>query len=621
MADFNKLKDTIRGAIYPNGRGAISADKHQAALLDMADTMQETAAQVTELSEEITYSSPLDGVYFGNQYDDKILKDTIASAWIEVLDNTISLNKNIRVAVYRNDNTRDPQVVFQFMDDSEIVFTYSANEKLSANKHKISCIGWGSFYEKAVLHLTLDFSNHSENINFGSAESYMTLSKLSREEVESTLYLKDALEKLESQTKEQYESIHSSFEYSDALKGCIFGGQSGDNILRKSIKSMWLQIIDETLQMPSFLKFGYLINNAASGFLFQLVDDSGNIVLEQYFPTNNFLGKFQGIAGGYGDYENRVFLHYELDLSSADIRINGSDMGTQIIPSELNRKKTATLTTKEALSEVTGFNGKTIVCFGDSITSQMGVDGLRYSDYLKEITSANIINVGIGGTQYRQRVAPVLNPTSVAEGWAGLDIINMVKAAANLPFDSGSTYRNVVANSANYVERNNLGRPKSAVNTLLAIDWQNVDAVVFLAGHNDWRNGGSERGEHGSTDVNTTLGAINEIIRILLTTYPHLKLYWCTPIVQWGETSANWTEDKWSDNIKYYGYTLKELSELIKEEVAFNHIPICDLYNTLGWNIYNFSQYFVSEDGTHPRKGYKMIAQKIASFLIGNRAF
>lgn len=57
MADFNKLKDTIRGAIYPNGRGAISADKHQAALLDMADTMQETAAQVTELSDEIAGAS------------------------------------------------------------------------------------------------------------------------------------------------------------------------------------------------------------------------------------------------------------------------------------------------------------------------------------------------------------------------------------------------------------------------------------------------------------------------------------------------------------------------------------------------------------------------------------
>lgn len=52
MADFNKLKDTIRGAIYPNGRGAISADKHQAALLDMADTMQETDTKVTELANE-----------------------------------------------------------------------------------------------------------------------------------------------------------------------------------------------------------------------------------------------------------------------------------------------------------------------------------------------------------------------------------------------------------------------------------------------------------------------------------------------------------------------------------------------------------------------------------------
>lgn len=52
MADFNKLKDTIRGAIYPNGRGAISADKHQAALLEMADTMQETDSKVTELAKE-----------------------------------------------------------------------------------------------------------------------------------------------------------------------------------------------------------------------------------------------------------------------------------------------------------------------------------------------------------------------------------------------------------------------------------------------------------------------------------------------------------------------------------------------------------------------------------------
>lgn len=80
MADFNKLKDTIRGAIYPNGRGAISADKHQAALLDMADTMQETAAQVTELSAEVsTLSIPFLGVAWQPIYHPLLKGQTIVS--------------------------------------------------------------------------------------------------------------------------------------------------------------------------------------------------------------------------------------------------------------------------------------------------------------------------------------------------------------------------------------------------------------------------------------------------------------------------------------------------------------------------------------------------------------
>ena len=45
------------------------------------------------------------------------------------------------------------------------------------------------------------------------------------------------------------------------------------------------------------------------------------------------------------------------------------------------------------------------------------------------------------------------------------------------------------------------------------------------------------------------------------------------------------------------------------------------MYNTLGWNKYNFSQYFNDSDGTHPKKGFKEIAKKIASFLIANKTF
>ena len=44
MADINTLKDKITSTIYPNGRGAITAESHQALLLEMADTIGEVEA-------------------------------------------------------------------------------------------------------------------------------------------------------------------------------------------------------------------------------------------------------------------------------------------------------------------------------------------------------------------------------------------------------------------------------------------------------------------------------------------------------------------------------------------------------------------------------------------------
>ena len=60
---------------------------------------------------------------------------------------------------------------------------------------------------------------------------------------------------------------------------------------------------------------------------------------------------------------------------------------------------------------------------------------------------------------------------------------------------------------------------------------------------------------------------------------------------------------------------------MIQTEVASHHIPICDMYNTLGWNMYNFSNYFKDTDGTHPYKGYMSIARKFKGFIDANRTF
>jgi hypothetical protein len=152
-----------------------------------------------------------------------------------------------------------------------------------------------------------------------------------------------------------------------------------------------------------------------------------------------------------------------------------------------------------------------------------------------------------------------------------------------------------------------------------------VDVVTIFAGTNDWNNSNSESfGELSSTDINTTFGAIKEIIRLLLTTYPHIHIYWFSPTVRWlTDDSGSRTDATWSDVFERFGYTLEEFSDAILSVVKQFHLPMCDMYNTLGWNKYNFSQFFSATDGTHPRvgEGTEQIARKIVAFINANRTF
>lgn len=268
--------------------------------------------------------------------------------------------------------------------------------------------------------------------------------------------------------------------------------------------------------------------------------------------------------------------------------------------------------------------GKTIVCFGDSITEFTGDDGRKYTDWIAENTGANVINCGVGGTNFAQRTQPVITPTTFSEGYAGLDIISMVRAACGVMLDGNTPFSTVVTNAAEYIKKTENDDNTGIVSRLLGVEWEKVDAVTFFAGTNDWNNRVGHWGVSGSMDVNTTMGAINEIIRLMLSTYKHIKIYWFTPTVRWLNYAGDASLDEdWSDvKIKGEGEsarTLKEFSRDIENEVKLNHIPICDLYNTLGINKYNFSNYFT--DGTHPRKGFDMLAKRIASFIESNLSF
>ena len=51
------------------------------------------------------------------------------------------------------------------------------------------------------------------------------------------------------------------------------------------------------------------------------------------------------------------------------------------------------------------------------------------------------------------------------------------------------------------------------------------------------------------------------------------------------------------------------------------NIPICDVHDSLGFNMYNHSVY-MNSDGAHcTSKGYEIIARKIWSFIKANEIF
>ena len=243
-------------------------------------------------------------------------------------------------------------------------------------------------------------------------------------------------------------------------------------------------------------------------------------------------------------------------------------------------------------------------------------NSLHYSDYISYMIGANVINCGVGGTQLRQRTTPSTTPRDNSQAYAALDIINMISAVCTKDFSM-----QIAANE--YLITNASDDNSFAINNLTAIDWEKVDAVTIFAGTNDWYTPNTI-GSSGSNDVNYTLGAINEIIRLISSTYPHVKMFFFTPVVRWldySESNGAGTSANWSDEYEVSGNgTLKEEAAAIMNEVALNHVPVCDMYNTLGWNKYNFANYFKGSDGTHPRKlaGVMMLAKKILSFITAN---
>ena len=205
--------------------------------------------------------------------------------------------------------------------------------------------------------------------------------------------------------------------------------------------------------------------------------------------------------------------------------------------------------------------------------------------------------------------------------YAPIFCYRMIKAFCNISVqDPYERFRDqIAAAECIYTWKSSHDDNRSIIQALVDTDPSEVDAIIIAEGTNDY-GAVSTRGTSGSTDKTTTIGAINESLRLICQTFKSVPVFFVTPPVRWW----NWSNGSgniadFSDNYLAGGtgdITLKEWVEVLKNEYKLNHIPACDLYNELCWNQYNFANYFQDNDGTHPRPGFKNIGAKVASFLV-----
>jgi lysophospholipase L1-like esterase len=249
-----------------------------------------------------------------------------------------------------------------------------------------------------------------------------------------------------------------------------------------------------------------------------------------------------------------------------------------------------------SIPAVSHLSGKKIVCFGDSLTEGQG--GTLYTDTLASRTGATVTNVGFGGCQWTKHWDvdyDKFSMTNLADAvvsgvWTVQDTAN-----ANLISRSGDN------NTTN-------------LNKLKAIDFTTIDYITIFYGTNDF-TGDVPIGTDTDDGKTSFKGAINYVIRTLLTTFPQLKILLVTPTWRARQNTGDGKDsDVYPNSTSHY---LMEYVDSIINIGSLNKIPSVDMYRKSGINKYNTTYY--QADGLHGTTvGYQLIGSKIASALINN---
>ena len=219
-------------------------------------------------------------------------------------------------------------------------------------------------------------------------------------------------------------------------------------------------------------------------------------------------------------------------------------------------------------------NGKTIVCFGDSLFGMYrGNDSAPA--FVAKKTRATVYNVGFGGC--RMSVHP-------SNGYAQFSMWALAKAVAEQDFSDQEQY----ASSGSDYFTDQLALLKS-------IDFNAVDCVVIHYGTNDFQGGVPLDDATQSTSYTTICGALRYSIETLLSAYPNLRIFVSLPVFRyWTEGgTTTYSDTKKNSN----GITLEDVVDALNNVCYEYDIPVIDGYRGLGVNKFNATSFY--RDGTH----------------------
>lgn len=321
-------------------------------------------------------------------------------------------------------------------------------------------------------------------------------------------------------------------------------------------------------------------------------------------------GKEYDIETDLTQYNNLMI--YQSAPSSHPIDYNQTSYNLNITGNATLNGRVLTLETDRSVLQ-----GKKIVMLGDSIT-QLPVSGNQTGkgivEYVAELTGATVIRGAFGGSKMQAGdPLPSLPITNMTDARTALNVCFIADAIASGDWS--------VQQAAAQYAHDNGGDTAwvNIVNTLSSLDYGTVDAITLFAGTNDF-NAPLYLGNEDSNTIFTYCGAINHIIETLYTKYPKLTIYVFTPIVRhFVDSKTESTAADFSDNYtNSRGDKLTDYVAGAKATAYKNHIPCLDTYNLMGWNLYNFWQYFPANDGTHPRNNFDKLAMLISRFMLSN---